>query len=140
MNSTFVPRGLYGLVSFLAVAVLLFSNCFAAHAQVAGGSILGTVTDPSGAVLANAEITIKDVATGVVRSVSSNSAGFYLAPNLPAGQYDLRITAPGFSAGTATGIYSALAHLFDGAFGYVIAGAAIVLVAYLIRRSTRPHR
>jgi hypothetical protein len=104
MNSSFVPRGLYGLVSFLAVSVLLFSNCFAAHAQVAGGSILGTVTDPSGAVLPNAEITIKDVATGIVRSVTSNSAGFYLAPNLPAGQYDLRITAPGFSAGTATGI------------------------------------
>ena len=104
MNSKNCTRNLYGLVSFLVVLALLFPNSFPANAQVAGGTILGKVTDPSGAVLANAEITIKDVSTGVVRNVTSNTAGFYIAPNLAAGQYDLRISAPGFSVGTVSSV------------------------------------
>jgi hypothetical protein len=104
MNSRFVSRKLYGCFLFLAFIALLFPDCFPAKAQVAGGTILGTVSDPSGAVVAGAEITIKDIATGVVRQAASNASGFYLIPNLPSGEYDLRISAPGFSVGTASGI------------------------------------
>lgn len=104
MNSRLVSRKLCGCCLFLAFIALLFSDCFPAKAQVAGGTILGTVSDPSGGVVAGAEITIKDIATGVVRQAASNSSGFYLIPNLPAGRYDLRISAPGFSVGTASGI------------------------------------
>src|SRR5260221_11498394 len=104
MNSRLVSRKLCGCFLFLAFIALLFSDCSSAKAQVAGGTVLGTVSDPSGGVISGAEITIKDIATGVVRQAASNSSGFYLIPNLPAGRYDLRISAPGFSVGTASGI------------------------------------
>jgi hypothetical protein len=96
--------------SFRAICVLaalisiLFSGSPTIHGQVAGGTILGTVSDTSGAVIANAQVTIKDVATGVVRTASTNSTGFYSAPNLAPGQYELRISATGFSLGLASGI------------------------------------
>jgi hypothetical protein len=72
--------------------------------QVAGGTILGTVSDPSGAVIRDAAVAIKDVATGVIRPTSTNSSGIYSAPNLRAGEYELTVSAPGFSAEVATGI------------------------------------
>lgn len=84
--------------------VALFSYPLPLRAQVAGGTILGTVSDASGAVVPNAQVTIKDVATGVVRTVTTNAAGFYNAPNLAPGKYDLKISAPGFSVGAASGI------------------------------------
>ena len=65
---------------------------------------MGTITDPAGAVVANAQITIKDIATGVDRTVTTNSAGFYTAPNLASGKYELKVSAPGFSVGRASDI------------------------------------
>jgi hypothetical protein len=102
MSPTRVSRSVsYLLIGLIAV---LFCGSTSVHAQVAGGTVLGTVTDPSGAVVANAEITITDRATGLVRTVTTNSAGFYTAPNLTPGQYDIRITASGFSVGTVSDI------------------------------------
>ncbi|MGO8786243.1 MAG: carboxypeptidase-like regulatory domain-containing protein [Terriglobia bacterium] len=72
--------------------------------QVAGGTILGTVSDPSSAVVNNAAVAIKDVATGVVRQAVTNSLGLYSAPNLRPGEYEVTVSAPGFSPGVATGI------------------------------------
>jgi hypothetical protein len=92
------------LYLFIALIAAAFCDSVRVQAQVAGGSILGTVIDPSGAVIANAEITIMDRATRIVRSVTSNSVGFYTAPNLAAGEYDLTISAAGFSIGTVAGI------------------------------------
>ena len=66
-------------------------------AQEAGGTISGTVVDPSGAAVPNAEITIVNLATGVKRTVKTNSAGFFSAPNLLPGTYDVSISATGFS-------------------------------------------
>ena len=79
----------------------LFLGMQPAKAQVAGGTILGTVTDPGGAVIANAEVTIRDASTGSARTVTTNSSGFYTAPNLLPGKYQLKVSAPGFSAGVA---------------------------------------
>jgi hypothetical protein len=73
-------------------------------AQVAGATILGTISDPGGAVIANAQVTVKDLGTGLARTVTTNSAGFYTAPNLAPGKYELRASAPGFSVGMASDI------------------------------------
>jgi hypothetical protein len=73
-------------------------------AQVAGGTILGTITDPGGAVIANTEVSIKNVATGIERAVTTNAAGFYTAPNLDPAKYELRVSAPGFSVGIVSGV------------------------------------
>lgn len=102
MSPTRVTRTV--LYLFIALHTVVFCTFVPARAQVAGGTILGTVSDPSGAVISNAEITITDRATGIVRTVTSNSAGFYTVPNLSPGQYDMRISAAGFSVGTASGI------------------------------------
>jgi hypothetical protein len=67
-------------------------------AQVAGGTISGTVTDVSGRVIKDVQITITNVATGVTRQVTTNDEGFYSAPNLLPGTYEVKVTAHGFKA------------------------------------------
>ena len=78
------------------LVVVLFSVVVNLHAQVAGGTISGTVTDSSGRVINKVEITITNVATGVTRVVTTNDEGFYSAPNLLPGTYELKFSAPGF--------------------------------------------
>jgi len=67
------------------------------YAQVAGATLAGTVTDPSGAVVPNVKVSITNTATGVVRDITTDEAGFYSAPNLLPGVYDITAVAPGFS-------------------------------------------
>jgi len=84
------------LILFLA---LVPSNL--AYAQVAGATLSGTITDPSGAALVHVEVSIKHSATGVTREVTSDSAGFYTAPNLVPGDYQVTVAARGFSTSVA---------------------------------------
>jgi hypothetical protein len=92
--------------SLVALTVLLLgiSASVPAGAQVAGGTISGTVTDSSGAVIPNAQISINNVATGVSRTETANSDGFYSAPNLLPGTYEVTFTAPGFKTEVRSGI------------------------------------
>src|SRR5437660_996740 len=71
------------------------------YAQVAGATLSGTITDPSGAALVHVEVSIKHGATGVTRTVTSDSAGFYTAPNLVPGDYQVTVAARGFSTSVA---------------------------------------
>jgi outer membrane receptor protein involved in Fe transport len=75
-----------------------------ARAQVAGGTESGTVTDASGAVIPNAQISITNVATGVTRSVTTDAAGFYSSPNLLPGNYEITVSASGFATQVRTGV------------------------------------
>src|SRR6202158_6310347 len=75
-----------------------------AGAQVAGGPLSGTITDPSGAGIPQARVVIKNVATGVERSVTTNTDGFYTAPSLLPGEYQVTLDAKGFNTETRTGI------------------------------------
>jgi outer membrane receptor protein involved in Fe transport len=88
-------------ISMLIALIVFAYGSTPAAAQVAGATILGTVSDPAGAVIANAEVKIQDAGTGQIRTVTTNSAGFYTAPNLVPGNYELRVSAPGFSSGVA---------------------------------------
>ena len=58
--------------------------------------IAGDVTDPTGAALPNANITVVDVGTGLTRKVTSNGTGNYSVPDLPTGKYRVTCEAPGF--------------------------------------------
>ncbi len=62
------------------------------------GSIYGTVTDPTGAVLAGAQVTASDSEKGVSRSVTSVKNGDFQMPSLPVGVYTVTVIAPGFEA------------------------------------------
>jgi 3D (Asp-Asp-Asp) domain-containing protein len=86
----------------LALFALLVLVGTAAYGQTT--SIVGTVSDPTGAVVPSAKITITNMDNGFVRSTTSNSAGSYKAPELPAGRYRVRTEAPGFKAYERTGI------------------------------------
>ena len=92
--------------SFATIVAFLFSPLVLApvSAQVTGATLSGTVTDQSGAVVPKAEISFKNIATGVTRAVLTDPAGFYSAPNLLPGSYEITTVAPGFSSAVRTGI------------------------------------
>jgi hypothetical protein len=76
--------------------LLLILICASLVAQVPTGTIAGSVTDPSSAVLANAEVAITNKATGATRTVKTAADGTYTAPLLPAGLYEVRVSVAGF--------------------------------------------
>ena len=87
------------LATCLALALCLNLFLFLSvpvAAQVSGATLSGLISDPSGAGIPNADIAIKNVGTGEVRSVPTNGDGFYSAPNLLPGNYEVTITAQGF--------------------------------------------
>src|ERR1700730_5461114 len=92
--------------SFATCVALLFSPLVLApvSAQVTGATLSGTVTDQSGGVVPRAGISIKNIATGVTRNSTTDPAGFYSAPNLLPGTYEVTAAAAGFSSEAQTGI------------------------------------
>jgi hypothetical protein len=86
----------------LLILAAVFPNSM--YGQSSGGEIRGTITDPSGAVVKGAEITIEGTATRETRWLVSNASGFYDAPNLSVGLYKVTVKAPGFATGEQTGI------------------------------------
>src|ERR1700758_3872307 len=73
-------------------------------AQVVGGTLSGTASDPNGGGIPQAKLVIKNVATGVERNVATNNDGFYTTVNLPPGIYEITISASGFSTETGRGV------------------------------------
>ena len=80
-------------------ALLLLSAGFG-HSQAVNATLLGTVTDSSGAVVPSARITVTEVNTGVNRSGQTNESGNYTFPNVPPGQYSVSVEASGFKKET----------------------------------------
>jgi hypothetical protein len=68
------------------------------------GTIAGSVTDPSGAAVPNAKVTATEMSTNVATGTVTNDAGDYTLPNLPAGQYNVRVEREGFNSSVRTGI------------------------------------
>ncbi len=91
---------------FSAVLVLLLSvlDPSSLHPQVVGGTISGTIVDNSGAAIANASVTLRNLATDVATSVTTNSQGLYSVPNLLPGSYQQTVTAMGFETAIRNGI------------------------------------
>jgi hypothetical protein len=68
------------------------------HAFGQEATIVGTVTDPTGAAFPNASVSITNTDTGVARTLPTNGEGQYVAPDLAIGRYNVRVTAAGFKA------------------------------------------
>jgi len=84
------------LSGFLAHGILIGILTSAAWSQ-STATISGTVTDPSGAVVTNAQVTVHNISTGADRIVNTESSGLYAVPSLQPGDYKVQVTAPGFS-------------------------------------------
>jgi len=69
-----------------------------AWSQEVTAAIVGTITDPSGAPITNAEVTAKDVERGTVWTAKTNDSGAYNILRIPVGNYTLRVSAPGFQS------------------------------------------
>jgi outer membrane receptor protein involved in Fe transport len=95
----------WGSVS-AAVVVLLILGFWAgiASAQTFRGSILGTVTDSSGGSVAGAQVSIRNVDTGVVRTEVTDADGSYRVPELPIGTYEVTVSKESFEASVTSAI------------------------------------
>lgn len=95
-------RRLFLLSTLLAITGWLTAR---AGAQTAGtGAITGIVTDPSGAVVAGARITVTNEATGAVQSAVTTGTGNFVTPLLPPGQYRVEVSKEGFKLTTAPNV------------------------------------
>lgn len=88
----------------LLMACLLALEASATLAQVLYGSIVGTVTDPSGAVVPKAEVKAINPQTGETRSVTTDDAGRYVLGNVVPGTYEIHVNASGFRQTVMTGV------------------------------------
>ncbi|MGB6482889.1 MAG: carboxypeptidase regulatory-like domain-containing protein [Candidatus Acidiferrales bacterium] len=96
--------------SFLILLLLAFATTAAAQNNA---TLQGTVTDPSGAAVPNANVTVMDQATGVIRQTKTTSTGFYQVAQLPPSQYTVTIEATGFQKSQTTNV-TVLAEQFRG--------------------------
>lgn len=99
---TSVYAGVAALIGALAMALSVPRT---GTAQVLFSSIVGTITDPSGAAVPGAQVTVTQEETKLTRTVVSGSAGTYTVATLPSGIYDVKVTASGFEAYLKTGIH-----------------------------------
>ena len=89
------------LLAILGLSIVLVGRLYG---QVAGATLSGTVSDASGAVIPQAQVSIKNLSTGVITIFTANADGFYTAPNLLAGSYEMSASAPGFATEVRSGI------------------------------------
>ena len=86
------------------IAAVITTAATAAFAVDVNGRIRGTVTDPAGAVIPNAQVTATNQATGVKFTTTSQGNGGYTFQQLPIGSYTISASAPGFKGFSASGI------------------------------------
>jgi Carboxypeptidase regulatory-like domain len=89
-------------VGMILAVVVLAANVLVA--QTFRGTILGTVTDASGAVVSGAQVTVRNVNTGLERTTQTSSDGSYSVPELPIGTYTVTVSQSGFQTSGTTGV------------------------------------
>src|SRR3989454_2448233 len=117
-------RKLLGPVAFAFV----FPVSLAAQSQATTGIIRGTVTDPAGAPVAAATVTLRETQTGFQRQITANERGIFIASLMPLGTYDVTARGVGFSETRATGVRLGVGETVD----LTLALAAVQLQAVVI--------
>src|SRR5580698_8465360 len=92
------PRHLVLLLAFFALASALVAQV------VIISTIVGTVTDPQGAVVSGAQVTLTNIDTGVQWKISTDASGNYQFPNLIAGHYKVEVAKEGFGHTVSTAL------------------------------------
>src|SRR5579862_1831409 len=91
---SFVPLGL----------MLAFALVLPARAQVVGASVNGTVRDISGGAIPGAAVTVRNLETGAIRSITTDDSGHYFVPSIAIGHYEITAVKEGFNSQIKTGI------------------------------------
>src|SRR6202162_3438007 len=86
------------------VFILAAVSPMSLRAQAVNGTILGIVQDQQGGAIGKAEVTARSLDTGVIRKTTSEDNGEYQITSIPAGSYEISITAPGFKTDVRSGI------------------------------------
>src|SRR5437899_12788564 len=103
--------------------LLLAIMCATAIAQTSRGTLTGTVTDNSGAVVSNATVKITEGATGVTRQTTTNEAGIYRFDAVDLGTYTISVQASGFSGAAKSGVQIQSAHVSSIDFALKVGAA-----------------
>jgi Carboxypeptidase regulatory-like domain/TonB dependent receptor-like, beta-barrel len=93
-----------GILCAVINLMVMLATATTVSAQVLYGSIVGTLTDESGAVVPGAVVTVKNASTGLSREATTDETGHYAIQNLLEGAYDLSVSATGFKPYTQTGV------------------------------------
>src|SRR5258708_574540 len=92
------------VLSILVLSAASIAGTDYAYAQVSGATLTGTVKDSSSAVIPSAQVSVTNVATGINRKVVTDTAGFYTISNLLPGDYEIAVSATGFTSQLRSGI------------------------------------
>jgi outer membrane receptor protein involved in Fe transport len=107
-----------------ALGVLLLAlMCATAFAQTSRGTLTGTVTDTSNAVVGNATVKITEGATGITRLTTTNAAGIYRFDAVDLGTYTVSVQAPGFAGAAKSGLVIQSAHVSNIDFALKVGAA-----------------
>ena len=104
MQQLKVGRRLVPLVAALVLVWTLSSQGRLSLAQTSRATLSGTVEDPAGAKIPNAQLVITNSDTGISRTIVTNDSGIYNAPSMVPGKYTIKVTAKGFSSETIRGV------------------------------------
>ena len=104
MNSKVVSRTLAAIFPTCAAFIVMALLSFAVFAQSNAGRILGSVTDQSGAAVANATVAVTNTQTGVARNLVTDASGQYVAPDLLPSTYSVHVALTGFKTVDRQGI------------------------------------
>ena len=118
---TAIGRHKLGLQLPRLFGMIIASGCCfpALHAQVTSG-LRGHVADASGAVVPNANVSVRNEQTGVEKTAKTTKAGDYSVPFLDVGVYDVRVEAPGFKAGEKIGLSLSTDQTADASFSLTV--------------------
>src|SRR6185295_1567659 len=99
MRNALLPSFAVGVkgLGICLLAVLLLAGALQAQTQITGGTIQGTVVDPNGGAIPGAEIEIKNLDTNLVRNLTTDEGGRFVALQLSSGRYSVTVSKSGFA-------------------------------------------
>ena len=92
------------IIAFILIAIYWCENPTLLRAQTVSGTILGTIQDQQGGVIAKADVSARSLDTGAVRKTTAETNGNYRISSVPAGPYEVSVSAPGFKTEVRSGI------------------------------------